>query len=275
MAALRDQWQGDREQRQRAMQDRRRAVQASLAQLNQQRQAEARCTSAMLKEFDAELRETVADVRTQNQHELQTTQKYVADLQAVTQQGLAQLKLARIEQQGHQRRKLAKYVDELEECVSEYLSDVSETRQAAAVVDQAKRHRDRALLANQVQELRSDFEADAQARRTFHTELRQAVWGEATETTPTADIHSANHHANGRSPAPDRKRSVSTKLDVLVERAVYEYLQTHLSGARLSDIEAAVGISRLQTVDALQALLQKGLILQKDRTYRLLEERVL
>ncbi len=59
-----------------------------------------------------------------------------------------------------------------------------------------------------------------------------------------------------------------------IEEVVYNYL--HLSqGARLSDIEAELGINRFQVVDALRSLIQKDLVVKQDRTYLVQEEAVL
>jgi predicted transcriptional regulator len=43
----------------------------------------------------------------------------------------------------------------------------------------------------------------------------------------------------------------------------------------LTEIESTLGINRFQAVDALRSLIQKELIVQKDRTYRIQEEAVL
>ncbi|QQE66433.1 hypothetical protein GFS31_31310 [Leptolyngbya sp. BL0902] len=59
-----------------------------------------------------------------------------------------------------------------------------------------------------------------------------------------------------------------------LEEVVYNYL--HLAnGARISEIETELGITRFQAVDALHALIQKGLIVKQDRTYLAKEEALL
>jgi hypothetical protein len=59
------------------------------------------------------------------------------------------------------------------------------------------------------------------------------------------------------------------------EEAIFDFLRSHTEGARLTEIESTLGINRFQAVDALRSLIQKELIVQKDRTYRILEESVL
>lgn len=59
-----------------------------------------------------------------------------------------------------------------------------------------------------------------------------------------------------------------------LEEVVYNYL--HLAqGARISEIETELGITRFQAVDALHALIQKNLIVKQDRTYLVKEDTVL
>ncbi len=48
--------------------------------------------------------------------------------------------------------------------------------------------------------------------------------------------------------------------------AVYDYLKA-AQGARLAQIEAALGASRVQTVNALRSLIEQGIVTQRDRTY--------
>ena len=50
------------------------------------------------------------------------------------------------------------------------------------------------------------------------------------------------------------------------EKKVYEHIQ-QAQGARLTEIESALGLSRFQAVDALRSLIKKGLITQRDRIY--------
>jgi len=70
--------------------------------------------------------------------------------------------------------------------------------------------------------------------------------------------------------APPAARADSPTL----EEVVYNYL--HLAnGARISEIETELGITRFQAVDALHALIQKGLIVKQDRTYLAKEEALL
>ncbi|MBE7383982.1 MAG: hypothetical protein F6J95_021515 [Leptolyngbya sp. SIO1E4] len=322
MAALRDQWQADRQARQQAVAQRRKAVQADLnhcqqvrqqtaveqrqtladyseavqaetnlylAQVKQQRQAQARRTAAKLKEFDAELKETVAELRHQNQQQMKHVQKYVIELQAATHQELTEHQRDRTVMRNHQEQKLAKYVDELETSVSEYLGEVSEKRQTAAVQDRAQRRRDRDELTQNVQALRDDYAVYRQQMQAFRKNLRQSVWGDAAPgSAPVAADDSVDGPnvavpAQPVTPPPTPPPVVPSpqaaappvRLDVPAEAVVYNYLQTHSGGARLTEIESSLGINRFEAVDALRSLIQKELIVQKGRIYHIQEEAVL
>lgn len=56
-----------------------------------------------------------------------------------------------------------------------------------------------------------------------------------------------------------------------MEKDIYSYIHTS-KGARLTEIETALGINRFQAVDALRALIRKSLITQRDRIYLIQEE---
>ncbi len=50
------------------------------------------------------------------------------------------------------------------------------------------------------------------------------------------------------------------------EAAIHAYIH-EVKGARLTEIETALGMNRFQAVDALRSLIKKGLVTQRDRTY--------
>lgn len=58
------------------------------------------------------------------------------------------------------------------------------------------------------------------------------------------------------------------KDEMAHEKAVYRFLHTS-RGARLTQIESALGINRFQAVDALRSLIKKGLVTQRDRVYHI------
>jgi hypothetical protein len=346
VAALRDQWQAARLQRQQELAQRRADVQADLshyqtsrerntaelqqrlaeyyasvqdetnlylAQVQQQRQTQAKRTAKMLQEFDAELKAAVALLRADNRQDLDT-------LRLATQATLAAYERDRADMGRQQQQELMEFVDELAASVADYLAEIAENRQVMAVADQAQRHRDREALTDEVQLLRDEFTLHRQQLQAFRESLRQLVWGDSAPTvgvkTPAVPVPAKSspvktvpqatdrnrRSENGRPPStaatlrrsraqakpvdttkaddksmPDTEPQPVTpsKLSVSHEEAVFEYLQSHDDGARLTDIESTLGLNRFQAVDALRSLIQKELIVQKDRTYRIQEEVVL
>ena len=256
-----------------------------LAQVEQQRRAMAKQTVQKLMAFDAELRSAVAEQRAANQADL-------FELQQATQEKLADHRHDRDVMRSRQQQDLSEYVAELEDVVADYLTEIQENRQAAAVVDQAQRHRDRETLTADVGVLREEFAM-------YRQHLRQSVWGDAVpqaapaaapKTATTGRLTAARkprakakpvatkpaaQSAGAKAPAPAAPKATTAQSAVPTEEAVFEYLQDHNDGARLTEIESTLGINRFQAVDALRSLIQKELIVQKDRTYRIQEEAVL
>lgn len=337
MAALRDEWQAARLVRQQEMAQRREGIQAKLShyqqvreqntadllqmlsehyasvqdetnlyltQVQQQRQAQAKRTAAMLQAFDAKLRATVAHLREDNRREMEVVAQSVLELREMTQELLAGHQRDRAVMRSRQQQMLTEYIDELEAAVADYLIEIAENRQAMAVADQAQRHRDREALMDDVQAMRDEFAIYRQQMQAFRENLRQSVWGDAVPQGPPAKVvpptakpasqptkASNNGHktsaptrrtrakAKPASAAPQSQPAPTppaiTQPEVPTEEAVFDYLQSHSDGARLTEIESTLGINRFQAVDALRSLIQKELIVQKDRTYRIQEEAVL
>ncbi|NEQ47752.1 MAG: hypothetical protein F6K00_31170 [Leptolyngbya sp. SIOISBB] len=263
-----------------------------LTQVEQQRRVMAQQTAQQLQVFDAELRAVVAELRAANQADM-------AELQQVTQEVLATYQRDRAVMRDQQQQVLSEYVDELQGAVADCLAEIAGNRRAMAVVDQAQRHRDREALTDDVEALREEFAIYREQMRDFRENLRQSVWGDASPTVATPAKTTTDSKASSRNsrtrvqagattkaksaaatkgakaPAPVGKKASPAKSMVPTEEAVFNYLQAHHDGARLTAIESTLGINRFQAVDALRSLIQKELIVQKDRTYRIQEEAVL
>lgn len=56
-----------------------------------------------------------------------------------------------------------------------------------------------------------------------------------------------------------------------IEKEIFEHIHD-IHGARLNEIESALGINRFQAVDALRSLIKKGQVTQRDRIYLVQEE---
>jgi hypothetical protein len=73
--------------------------------------------------------------------------------------------------------------------------------------------------------------------------------------------------------APSSQQKAATSEEQIHEERVFQYIDL-MEGARLTEIESSLDMSRFQTVEALRSLIQKGMITQRDRMYRVLEESV-
>jgi gas vesicle protein GvpN len=92
--------------------------------------------------------------------------------------------------------------------------------------------------------------------------------------------------ANGHSPQPDSaavaeppiasgsggESLTSPAAFISCQREVYSYLRQK-GGAKISELEGALGINRVQTADALRALIKKGAVIQRsDRSFAVKED---
>jgi hypothetical protein len=64
---------------------------------------------------------------------------------------------------------------------------------------------------------------------------------------------------------------INRKIPASLETDVYGYIHQQ-KGARLAEIESALGMERIQTVQVLRSMLVQGIIIQRDRVYYTQEE---
>ncbi|MCS6814908.1 MAG: gas vesicle protein GvpC [Cyanobacteria bacterium] len=235
-----------------------------------------------LQDFHGLLTSTVAVMRQTFQQQNIARQSEVQALAVQTQALLANFHDDRMLMQVQITKDLADFVDQLRTNVANAISQL---------------HQERMVAAEQL----------AQELQTFRENLRAIVWGDGTTqplpspavkpaapkpsplvaepvapvarsvAVPSAPAPVAAPVPQVSSPAPVEPEPVPVSPTPLaatseqltrtrVEQQVYEYVQA-VQGARLTDIESAVGINRFQAVDALRSLMQRGAITQKDRVY--------
>lgn len=68
-------------------------------------------------------------------------------------------------------------------------------------------------------------------------------------------------------PTPPPQQATKAR-GVSYEEEIYEYISKS-EGKRLKEVEEALGVNRVQAVDALRSLIQQGLIVERDRLYYL------
>lgn len=262
-------------------------TQLFLAQVHQQHQTRAQRTWSELAAFHQTLQASVAHLRDRLQGELVT-------LQGEVQAQLAAHNRDRIAMGQAQAATLEAYVADLQDQVATYLAQVASDRQTAAVQDQAQRHRDRAALTQDVEAMFADLAIFRQQLTTFRQQLHRAVWGDgglavesipapapvavAVAAAPAPAPTAAPEPAPSQPPSPipsQNGKSAKAQEETPIEERVFGYLQDHHDGARLTEIESNLGINRFQAVDALRSLIQKELIVQRDRIYHVQEEALL
>jgi hypothetical protein len=100
----------------------------------------------------------------------------------------------------------------------------------------------------------------------FRADLYEQVWGEGTPETiaPVPVARAATPAPQVSEPQPSFTKSALGNDDTLEK--VYQFVADH-PGSRLAEIEAGVGLNRIQIVDALQSLNEQSRITQQDRAY--------
>lgn len=92
--------------------------------------------------------------------------------------------------------------------------------------------------------------------------LSDRVLGRAVEPAVTAaSLQPDQKPVNSAASANPLQRDAAQ-----TEAAIHAYIH-EIKGARLTEIETALGMNRFQAVDALRSLIKKGLVTQRDRTY--------
>jgi gas vesicle GvpC-like protein len=227
----------------------------------------------------------------------QDIQTDIQDLQLETQAFLSESRQQRLKVQIRLTRNLAAFTESLRFEVQNYLSDVKTARHDRA-----------ASLAQTLHQNRTDREAKNgvlfSRLADFRSQLTSTIWGEDNsskiesevsepvalqpspvlknpptrlETLPTVPKISLSQKPvpaveRAEVPKPQSPSLVGVNADDRAfEEKVYHYIES-MQGARLTEIESAMGISRFQAVDTLRSLIQKGLVTQRDRVYRIQED---
>lgn len=113
----------------------------------------------------------------------------------------------------------------------------------------------------------SSVRANAPLRVASLTQAKQ--FAKSEQPTPVKPAAVAKPAVN--TPSSQQKAVISEEQ--IHEERVFQYIDL-MEGARLTEIESSLDMSRFQTVEALRSLIQKGMITQRDRMYRVLEESV-
>jgi gas vesicle GvpC-like protein len=178
--------------------------------------------------------------------------------------------------------------------VEEYLGELDILHQQMAAQLQQQLQQSRTERKDAVQRLFEDLGVFRAELQDYHIKLQQTVWGSSHRQprkalTPPRSIPPKKTIISHKAPLsskPPLKPKADPKPQAIPhsikpqptvtpsalqtatpDQRVYQYIQTHQNGARLAEIEQALGINRVQTVDAIRVLLQQGQITQRDRVY--------
>jgi hypothetical protein len=286
--AFQDSWQQQRQQRLQQVVQRRQAVSTLLQETQKQRQINASQLRSDLSLF----RETLAydsSIRRQNLQQfcetLQAqTQEFLAIAQAersLTSQQLrhdlsefrstlaqtvkslrqeiqADLQILQIETQV-----LLDFVEQLRSDVEAFLTDVALERQEKAAQAQRDRKAELEALFQKFAEFRSQL-------KQYRAELSQAVWSDTVEVAeplpkpkPVIVMKKPEKRSRGFKVAIASKPEKALPSN---EQRIYGYIED-MQSARLTEIESALSMTRIQAVEGLRSLIQQGKITQRDRVY--------
>lgn len=193
---------------------------------------------------------------------------------------------------------LVTFVDDLRSDVQSYLIELEAVRQQRAMQLSQTLIESRAKREAETQELFQRLAVFRTELRRFSQDLHHTVWGgsEVLNEVPSVKTPVAQPSPKGTKPIgrvsvlPDGTVAVTSAVGafqnvsavaivppaktvktaphetIAHETKVYDHIQ-QVQGARLTEIEAALGLTRFQAVDALRSLIKKGAITQRDRIY--------
>lgn len=226
-------------------------------------------------------------------------QLFVQMLQQQTAALLTETQVERAVAAPQLKQELVTFVSDLRSDVQSYLIELEAVREnqaghlnQALIEGRAKREAETQALFQHLAIFRAEL-------RRFSQDLHHTVWGGegavSVETDaaklpavaqastkngnqPTGRVTALPHesiavtatvgaqHNSAVTVAPLEKVMKAPQEAIAPEQDVYAYIQ-NVQGARLTEIERALDLSRFQAVDALRSLIKKGLITQRDRIY--------
>ncbi|PSB27161.1 hypothetical protein [Stenomitos frigidus] len=189
-------------------------------------------------------------------------------------------------------QELVTFVDDLRSDVQSYLIELEAVRQQRAIQlsqaliqSRAKREAETQALFQRLAVFRTEL-------RRFSQDLHSTVWGGNDAPSAETPVASQNgtkpigrvsvlpngtvavtttvgafQHGSSVAVVPPVKAVKASPHDTIAhEKNVYGHIH-QAQGARLTEIESTLGLTRFQAVDALRSLIKKGLITQRDRIY--------
>ena len=231
-----------------------------------------------LEAFHGQLQQDVQDLMTEiSTDRMMMAQELVADLAGFRSNLLEEVSQLLNEVLPAQRKEMQAHVAQIQKDTQNKLTQ-----------NRKQRAKNSALSVKERAEFVDNLQAEVSAMRADSQEFLQDVQDEsmqrkedikgikarpARKKAPSA-ASKAPQKAPAKSAAPKAAPAKQAKaasvensaLSVPHEQEVYDYVQNN-HGARLAQIEESLGISRFQAVDALRSLLDKGILVKRDRDY--------
>ncbi|MBW4442969.1 MAG: gas vesicle protein GvpC [Plectolyngbya sp. WJT66-NPBG17] len=234
-------------------------TQEFLAIVHAERESVSQQLSEDLHTFRSTLTETVNSLRQEIQADLQL-------LQLETRSQLEEAHQHRIKQRVRLARNLSIFVEKLRSDVAAFLTDTVLERQEKALQDK----RDRKVEMDRLFAGFADFRSQL---KQFRADLSRTVWGEGERQTAVSDSPAPEVPAAKpviKKPASPGFRVVAPVKSVPAAKSdegkIYEYIEV-MQSVRLTEIESALSMTRIQAVEGLRSLIQQGKITQRDRLY--------
>ncbi|WP_421657474.1 hypothetical protein [Leptothermofonsia sp. ETS-13] len=221
----------------------------------------------------------------QAQELAQQLDTFVLQIQQETAQCLSIATAERMLMAQQLKKDLSTFVEALRTDTQSFLWEMGIGHQERARQVQQELAQNRTIRKIEAAELRSKL-------RRFCADLRKEVWGgEPFTSAHSVTVSNSEARSNAADNAcasapsiaalksigafqygdavaviPAKSTQPLSKEGIAYEKEVYNFIH-QAQGARLTQIESSLSINRFQAVDALRALIKKGLITQRDRIY--------
>ncbi|MBP0012795.1 MAG: hypothetical protein J7545_20695 [Roseofilum sp. SBFL] len=275
----------------------------------QQQQIALQTYTQNLQDWIEDFLETCTTERSLMSDRIATTlQETLERLQTETRNLLQTARQSRQQRYGDLQEDLAEFIEDLHLQMDSYRQHLEQKRQERiAEIQTRKTEVKKTLQENRQQQqesyqvLQGELDRFIQSLQAYRQNLYQAVWGDTPVAVPAQAVKPKPIFRSKRSisiakgavpkpavslpqpipitpsltppPTPEQVLQKADKKNVnylsTEEEQVYNFLRK-TPASRLTAIEEALGINRVQAVDTLRSLIKKGMVTQRDRLYSVL-----
>jgi hypothetical protein len=228
-----------------------------------------------LQEFQGQLQQDVQDLMTEiSTNRMMMAQELMADLAGFRSNLVQEVSQLLNEDLPTQRKEMQAHVAQIQKDTQKKLTQNRKQRAKNSTQSMKERTEFVDNLQAEVSAMRSETKELMLDIQDENLKRKEETWGTAKARPARKKAKPATSKAPQKAAAPKAAPakqakavpSADSKVSVPHEQEVYDYVQNN-HGARLAMIEEALGISRFQAVDALRSLLDKGILVKRDRDY--------